>query len=218
MGIGLGESIGNVSQCVCPLHCDHTSDNKLLWNTEKCISNGKPSPTTASSWWCIAHFQSGFQFKWRLFIWDYFTSKNANIAASAGVASPLPFPLWQRGFMIGAFSETITLPLHLASTKTHFSLFSCSHFLNVLLLLVIALGFCFHFLLPKPQTSMWRMHGGIEQQVLRLWHTSHPFWRLFSQYLFWELKIHLSFSRYLFFLQVHWRYLANILASVSNRS
>lgn len=175
-----------------------------------CVSNGKPSPTTASNTFrqqCIAHFQARFQFKWRLFICDYFTSKNANIPASAGVASPFSFPLWQRVFITRAFSETITLPLHLASAKTHFSLFSCSHFFNVLLLLVIALVFCFHFLLPKLQTSMWRMHGGIEQQVLRLWNTSHPFWRLFSQYLSCELKIHIPLLSP-----------GTLLANISNRA
>lgn len=70
-----------------------------------------------------------FQFKWMniRWIWDYFTSKNANIPAGTGVAFLLSFPLWQSVFLTGAFSEKITLSVHLVSAKTH--LFSCSHFL-----------------------------------------------------------------------------------------
>ena len=58
------------------------------------------------------------------------TSKTANIPAGTVVVFPLSFPLWQRGFLTGAFCETITLSLHLLSAKTHLfslvSLFSLS--------------------------------------------------------------------------------------------
>lgn len=141
----------------------------------------------------VLHFSTtGFQYKWMYYLGEYETISQVRMQIFQPVLElPSQSPLWQRVLLTGEFSETITLSLHLVSAKTHFSLFSWSHFFNMLPLLVIALVFCFHFLLPKLWTSMWRMHGGIEQQVSRLWNASHPSWRLFSQYLSCELKTHI---------------------------
>lgn len=56
---------------------------------------------------------TGFKFKWRHCMgvnkWDYLKSKIEDIPADTVVVFPLSSPLWQRGFLAGAFSEAITL-------------------------------------------------------------------------------------------------------------